>query len=166
MEFTMNKIYLTLLMLILACMLAGQTGLFNISYYSSKQDAINNLEENGFQISQRNDTYISFTPEDNDLIDSIEVYFSDSDGSVDAWNVYYNYLEDDDTEDVVINALVSWHGEDYDYDSDNEEYTWELEGNHTVTAYWDTDYEYFCVIYGSGDPATSISDEDDDYWDY
>jgi hypothetical protein len=156
----MNKILLLFVIVFAASILAAQTGLFEISYGASRDDVLSTLADKGFTVSNDEGSDIILIPDDNYKVDSIVLSFS-SDNILISWAVYYNALDDEDIESIAIDALSSWHGSDFDYDENTEEYTWDLGDGHYVYAYYDDAYEYFCVQYTN--EGTSGDSEDYDF---
>ncbi len=143
----MNKIMLTLLMLALAAVLGAQTGLFDISYGMSLEYAVAHLEEEGFTVSDETESWLELMPNDNYYVDEIELDFSDDGSELLGWSITYLPQDDEDIEDLVMEALVARHGDDYEWDDYMELYYWDLDGVHWVYAGWDWDYEKFWVDY-------------------
>lgn len=143
----MHKLTLTLLMIILAASLAAQTGLWGLSYDDSREDAIENLLGQGFSIDSFGETYVRMVPDDNYKVDNIELVLDDQGEYLVGWSIYYNYYEDGDIEDEVLDALEYWHGDDYYWDEDMEEYYWYLSETATVYAGYDWYGDYFFVDY-------------------
>ncbi len=142
----MKKIYLTLLLAALLAGLSAQTGLFELSYGDTKEAALANLEDKGFSVV-RDSLETVVVSDGGDLVESIELSFSGEDDTLNGWTVYYIPQDDDDIEEMVVDFIISWHGDDYEYDPDWEMYIWELDEDHSVSAYYDWDYYYFIADY-------------------
>lgn len=143
----MNKIFWTLLLLILALSLGAQTGLFDIRYDMSREEAIEHLGTEGFEISEENESQIEFIPLDNYYVEMIEIDFADDASGISSWAISYYPQSEEDIEDLVMEALVGRHGEYYDWDDWMETYYWDLGDGHWVYAGWDWDYETYWVEY-------------------
>ncbi len=141
----MNKTLLILLLLLFALSLSAQTGLFDLSYGMTKAEAIEHLSGQGFSVSSDDGDSVTLTPDDNYYVDSMELDFGDD--ILLEWSIVYLTQEDEDIEDLVMEALVSRHGEDYDWDDDMEMNYWNLGDGHWVYASWDWTWENYWVEY-------------------
>ncbi len=143
----MNKTLLTILLLTLALALGAQTGLFDISYGMSIQEAIDHMEEEGFTITDETEDWLELVPIDNYYVEKMELSFSEDGEDLQSWSITYLPVEDEDIEELVMDALVERHGDYYEWDEYMEEYYWELDDSHWVYAGWDWDWETFWVDY-------------------
>ena len=143
----MNKIYLILLLVMLSAALTAQTGLFELSFGDSRETALATLEKVNFSITDDSGTKVTLADEDNSLVEGIVLNFSEKDSTLVGWTVTYIEQEDEDIESTVIGILGSWHGDDYVWDDDMEEYYWYLDDTHTVAAWYDYFDSYFIVDY-------------------
>ena len=141
----MNKTLLTFILLVFALSLSAQTGLFDIRYGMTKEQAVEHLEDEGFSVTSDIDNSVEMSPEDNYYVSGIELEFTD--GVLQDWYIVYLLQEDEDIEDLVIEALVERHGDEYDIDEDMEMYYWYLGEGHWVYAGWDWAWEDFWVEY-------------------
>lgn len=144
----MKKVFITAVFMMLVVLAFAQTGLFGLSYGSSRAKAAEILEERGFSPAEDGEINL-FLADEVSYAKSIRLNLDDDD-LVKGWVVCYTDEVNDDCEEAVIDALVSWHGDDYDLDydwDDAEYYVWSLENGKYVEAYWDYDYEYFWVEY-------------------
>jgi len=145
----MKKFLITLVFITFVVIAFAQTGLFELSYGDSPSTATATLEKAGFLSDTLQNGTMLFSVEDVEYVNWIELSF-DADNLLDGWTVCYSNDVYDDCEDVVIEALVSWHGEDYtlEYDEyDDEFYVWDLDNGRTVEAAWDAYYDDFYVVY-------------------
>ncbi|NLW19169.1 MAG: hypothetical protein GXY81_05715 [Candidatus Cloacimonetes bacterium] len=138
----MKKLIYTLLALVFATVLSAQTGLFNLSYGMDADEASEILSESGFELYIENGNRLSFIDYDNYYVDEIVLNFSDYDGTLENWVVYYLQQDDEDIEDLVLDALIERHGDDFAVDFYNEVFIWELDDIHTIVAGWDDYYLY------------------------
>lgn len=143
----MNKIFLAPLLLILAFSLGAQTGLFDISYDMNREEAIEHLGSEGFEVSKEVENRLELLPLDNYYVEKIEIDFTDDGEEITGWSITYWPQSDEDIEDLVMEALIGRHGEYYDWDDWLETYYWDLGEGHWVYAGWDWDYEMFWVDY-------------------
>ncbi len=143
----MNKTLLTILLLTLAIALGAQTGLFDISYGMSIQAAIEDLEEQGFSVANQTEDWLELVPIDNYYVEKIELSFTEDGSELLSWIITYLSQEDEDIENLVMDALVGRHGDNYYWDEDLELNYWYLDDIHWVYAGWDWDYETYWVNY-------------------
>ncbi len=143
----MNKTILTILLLALALGLSAQAGLFYIRYDMSMAEAIEHMKDEGFTVSEYADNSIEMVSPDNAYVEYIDINFADDNNSIMNWSVVYLPQDDEEIEDLVFDALVSHHGDGYEYDEDLETYYWNLDDVHWVYAGWDWSYETFWVDY-------------------
>jgi hypothetical protein len=129
----------------LAILLSAQTGLFDLSFGDSREDAIANLESQGFVVDSSGDTYITLSDPDNYYVDQIELVFADD--SLENWYISYLYVDDEDIEELVMDALIGRHGDDYSWNDDMESYVWEFDNGNYVIAGWDYYDDYFYAEY-------------------
>ncbi len=131
----MKKLIYTLLTLALTAILGAQTGLFDLSFDIEADEAIEILEASGFKIINETSNRITFSDSENPYVDDIWLYF-DNDGSLDHWTIFYLPQDDEDIEDLVIDALIARHGVDFGVNFIYEEFIWELDAYHSVSAGW------------------------------
>ena len=143
----MKKIAMLIALLSLFVVLGAQTGLFEISYGDDSQSCEELLNEKGFYLDSDAGDVQTYYPDDNEFVDSIELQFDPYDDALIGWIVYYMPQDDSDIEQDVVDILVDWHGDEYDWLDDEEVYVWDLEDSHTVEAYWDWGTDLFCVSY-------------------
>lgn len=141
----MKKILVMGLIALMAAVLSAQTGLFDLSFGDSMDDAIEILESNGFSVDETGENYMVMVDEENYYVNYLRMNFAD--GLLVGWSIEYNDPDDEDIEDLVMDALVSRHGEDYYWEDDWEYYYWNLGDGAYVEAGWDWDYYYFWVEY-------------------
>lgn len=144
----MRKLLLTMIVLVFALALSAQTGLFDLAFGDTSDTCDETLTYNGFEYSHETEEKVIYVPTDNAYVDSIELVFN-ADDELTSWSVCYLPQEDENIEEMVIDALVSRHGEDYDWDDEWEYYTWYLDDGHTIEAGWDLQYDLFWVDYYS-----------------
>lgn len=142
----MKKLMLLLVLIVASAAAFAQTGLFELSYGDSFEDCETTLVDKGFSnyIGDFGPNY--FEPDDLGYVAFIELSFDEND-LLKEWTVAYTDEVYDDCEDVALDAVISWHGEDYElnYDDwDDEYYAWEIENGKQVQAYWE---DYFYVVY-------------------
>jgi|GEM_PF-797926 len=137
----MKRFILTFIILAAALTLFAQKGLFGISYDDSYQAVKTNLTSYDpvFTLSEENGNKCVYTSPDNDYIDHLVVYFDKPKGNVVMWQVFYLDQEDEDIEDVAVNAAEDWHG-DNEWDDDYECYYWEFGDGKTLYIGYNTDY--------------------------
>lgn len=143
----MNKTLLTIMLLTLALALSAQTGLFDISYGMSMQEAIVHLDGEGFTVANETDDWLELVASDNDYVESIELSFSEDGSGLKSWLITYLDQDEEDIEDLVIEALDSRHGYDWEWDDSLEVYIWDIGDGHWAYAYWDWSYETFIAEY-------------------
>ncbi len=143
----MNKTLLTILLLTLAIALGAQTGLFDISYGMSIQAAIDNLGEAGFTVANQTEDWLELVSIDNYYVEKMELSFTEDGSVLVGWNIIYLPQEDEDIEELVMDALVERHGDYAEWDDNMEYYFWNLDDIHWVYAGWDWDYETYWVEY-------------------
>jgi hypothetical protein len=145
----MKKIIFTLLFITAVALAFAQTGLFGLSFGDSFSKATLALEEAGFIPGTMENGSIYFEVEEVEYVNWVQLKF-DANIMLTGWTVCYSDEVYDDCEDVVIEALVSWHGEDYDLEYneyEDEFYVWQLENGKFVEAGWDGYYDDFYVVY-------------------
>lgn len=145
----MKKFMITLLFITAAMVAFAQTGLFELSYGDSPAEATLTLGKIGFTAGTMQNGTMYFSVDEIEYVNWIELRF-DTNDQLTEWTVCYSDDVYDDCEDVVIEALISWHGEGYSLeynDYDEEFYVWDLENGKTVEAAWDSYYEDFYVVY-------------------
>lgn len=143
----MKKIAILIAMLTLFVMLGAQTGLFELSYGDDSQSCEELMSEKGFYLDYDGGDVQTYYPDDNEYVDSIELQYDPYDDALIGWVVYYLPQDEEDIEEEIVDILVDWHGDDYDYYDEDGMYSWELDDNHTVEAYWDWSTDLFCVDY-------------------
>jgi len=143
----MKKIAILIAMLTLFVMLGAQTGLFELSYGDDSQSCEELMSEKGFYLDYDGGDVQTYYPDDNEYVDSIELQYDPYDDALIGWVVYYLPQDEEDIEEEIVDILVDWHGDDYDYYDEDGMYAWELDDNHTVEAYWDWSTDLFCVNY-------------------
>ena len=142
----MKKIMILLILIVASAAAFAQTGLFELSYGDSFEDCETTLVDKGFSnnIGDFGPNY--FEPDDLGYVAYIELNLDDT-RHLKGWTVVYTGEVHDDYEEVAMDAIISWHGEDYDVDYDDwdfEYYEWELENGRYVEAVWEV---YFYVYY-------------------
>ena len=70
----MNKLCILLLLLVAACGLQAQTGLFNLSYAIPLSEADSLLALSGFQAKDSGNDIVRYFPSDSHLVDAILVF--------------------------------------------------------------------------------------------
>ncbi|MDD4223033.1 MAG: hypothetical protein PHD87_00400 [Candidatus Cloacimonetes bacterium] len=144
----MNKTLLTLLLLALALSLGAQAGLFDISYGMSREETIELMDIQDFSVADEGDNWLVLIPSDNYYVDSIEIRFAEDGSGISGWTIVYLPQDDEDIEDLVLEALIERHGDDYEWDYYLLEYCWDLDDEgHSVFAGWDWDGETYCAEY-------------------
>ncbi|MCB5224560.1 MAG: hypothetical protein WCY21_06775 [Candidatus Cloacimonadaceae bacterium] len=131
----MKKLIYTLLALALTAVLGAQTGLFNLSFDIEADEAIEILEASGFEIIDETSDRIRFSDSENPYVDEIWLYFA-GDDSLESWTIFYLPQDDEDIEDLVMDALIERHGTDFAVDFIYEEFYWDLDEFHSVSASW------------------------------
>lgn len=142
-----NKLFFTVLLALLAFSLSAQKGLFDLSFGDSREAAVANLVSKGFTKGYDSGSTTTMNLPDADYIESVELYFGEKNSTLVSWVVTYKPQEDEDIEEIALNAVISWHGEEYDYNDVDEEWFWSLDEDHYVVAKYDWDYYYFLVEY-------------------
>jgi len=142
----MDKTWFLLLFCLVLGSLSAQTGLFDLYFGQDKSEAIEFLDEYGFTLSNTISQTLSFENETNDYVHKIDLTFDEEDKLL-SWDIYYNFVEDEDIEDLVYDALIERHGDDYEYDDEFDLRTWYLEEDHCVTAGIEMTYEFYLVSY-------------------
>ncbi|MBW6513588.1 MAG: hypothetical protein K0B87_02400 [Candidatus Syntrophosphaera sp.] len=127
--------------------ISAQTGLFQINYDDTREAVLENLIGEGFAIDSDTGAWLKMVPTDNYLVESVELEFSPADSTLAAWTIIYFPPDDEDIEEIVVDALASWHGWDYEYDEYFEEYYWDLGNDRAVFAFYDYEYTAFIVQY-------------------
>lgn len=143
----MNKVLLTILLSALAFSLAAQMGLFELSFDDSREATFENLLGKGFVIDTDDGFEVTMAAPDSFLVESIELQFSPENTTLVSWLLAYAPQDDVDLEELVLDALFSWHGDYLGFDDYFEEYYWELGGDHSVYAYYDWGSDIFYVEY-------------------
>lgn len=143
----MNKLLVTLLLALVAFSLSAQMGLFELSFGDSRADATANLlNDKGFKTEYSGEYSATFILEGADYIDSVELHFNTA-GALDSWTVNYIPQDDEDIEEIALNAVISWHGENYYWDDYTWKYFWDFAEGTYVSAGFDADASYFVVEY-------------------
>ncbi len=145
----MKRMLLLVLLAISFVAVNAQTGLFEIRYGDTRSESIGLLESKGFVLSEAGETFVILVNESNPAVAYAELRF-DADDLLIGWSIAYNDLEDEYIEDLVIEALESLHGDDWDYDYDLEYYLFVLDENHYVEAGWSYFDSYYWVDYYTG----------------
>ena len=161
----MNKMFLLLIMSALVFALGAQTGLFDLSYGDTRETALETLKQNGFEISTDDGTSVDLVPTDNYLVDRIYLTFNSDTSTLESWSIAYNPQEDEDIEQMVMDALISRHGEDYVWDDFYMQYYWSLENDRYVYAGYDYEEIYYWAEYTSSESVPDTEEEEED-WDF
>jgi hypothetical protein len=143
----MKRIAMLIALLVLFVTLGAQTGLFELSYGDDVDYCEELMAAKGFELSNDSGNVQTYVSEDNNWVDTIELEFDLYDGVLTGWSVYYNPQSDEDIEQEVLDILVEYHGDDYEWYDYDDYYVWDLENGHSVEAFWDWDYELFTVAY-------------------
>lgn len=143
----MKRIAILLAMLTLFVVLGAQTGLYELSFGDDSESCQDLMSEKGFYLEYDSGDVQTYYPDDNEFVDSIELEFDTYDDALIGWVVYYLPQDDSDIEEDILDILIEWHGDDYDWDDDAEVYVWELDDGHSVEAFWDWSIDNFCVTY-------------------
>jgi hypothetical protein len=153
----MKKTLLTLVLLMLAWMLAAQTGLFSLSYGESYADAKKALNEDtyAYQEISNKDGVSTFISETNDYVEKMLLFFDK--GVLVSWQIFFLEQEDEDIEELVAGSAEEWHGSEEYWDEDYECWVWNLDGKkslylgynfdaYLVADYYNADYPQFSEL--------------------
>ncbi len=143
----MKKILILCLFAFSILLLHAQTGLFELSFEDDVETCVQIMAERGFQLEEGDDNSLIYTNADNDLVEYIELIFDEEDLYLIGWTICYNDVDYEDIEELVIDTMIGYHGEDYSWDVALEIYTWQLNDTYMVTAGWDSGYYNFWVEY-------------------
>lgn len=138
----MKKLMLTLVLLMLAWMLAAQTGLFSLYFDQSYTEAKTALETDTYaykEISNVEGTCI-FTSETNDYVDQMKLLFVND--KLVAWQIFFNELEDEDIEALIIDSAEEWHGTEEIWDDEYECWVWVFDDKKSLYLGYNYDYYY------------------------
>ena len=147
----MKPTLLTLMLLVILSGLCAQTGLFDLSYGDSYEKANETLTEDFYKYveTDHSPTYSSYYSETNDYVDTIELFFDDVLDQLISWRITYRELDDDDILSAVLDAAISVHGEDYNWDEDYETYIWDLGGGKYLYLGYDANWLPAAEYYNS-----------------
>lgn len=107
----MNKTLLSVLLLVFAITLSGQSGLLDLSYGITKAETLDHLSDIGFTAVFEDSTNIYFVPADNKYVDTLLLRFKGD--LLHEWTIMYLDQDLEDIETLVLSALIARHGEDY-----------------------------------------------------
>ena len=126
--------------------LNAQGGLYGLDWGASHEAASLILIDQGFKIQAHTPEQIIMVPLDEEPIKGIELRFDGQKDRLAGWSIGYSFLEEEDMGELVIGALISWHGPVFEKEA-NGIYRWDLGSGQTVRAGWDFFKAMFVVDY-------------------
>ena len=126
--------------------LHAESGLFGLSFGDSREAATLTLGKQGFKLELDLPEQIVMVPLEEEPIKGIEIRFNAQTDSLTGWSIGYSLLEEEDMGELVIGALISWHGPMFEK-KDTGIYRWDLGSGQSVSAGWDYFRGMFVVDY-------------------
>ena len=126
--------------------LNAQGGLYGLDWGASHEAASLILIDQGFKIQAHTPEQIIMVPLDEEPITGIEMRFDGQKDRLAGWSIGYSFLEEEDMGELVIGALISRHGPDFEKTTEGI-YLWQLGNGQTVRAGWDYFKAMFVVDY-------------------
>lgn len=169
----MKRFLFLLFFSILIFALNAQEGIFNLKFDSTREEADETLTANGFIVYSDEGNIVAYYDSTNEYIDSINLRFNQDTGTLDEWFVAYLPQEEEDIEQIALNAVKSYHDAWDDYDEESKLYTWNFSDTRYILAGFDATSTYFWVEYRDtayeserGGSSTEDDYYDDEDWDY
>lgn len=169
----MKQVLILILFSFLILALNAQTGIFDLSYDSTREEADDTLTSNGFTVYSDEDNIVAYYDSTNEYVDSINLRFNKDTGTLDEWFVAYLPQEEEDIAQIALNAVKSYHDDWDEYDEDSGLYTWNFSETRYILAGFDATHSFFWVeyrdtAYESERPGATSEDDsyDSEYWNY
>ncbi len=148
----MNKLCILLLLLVAACGLQAQTGLFNLSYAIPLSEADSLLALSGFQAKDSGNDIVRYFPSDSHLVDAILVFVEPKTQRIIGWFIKYNPENTEEYDALVMETLQQMHGKTNHFDEETQQLIWFLSTTRTVHVIYAEDNSLTVLYYDSKFP--------------
>ncbi|MDY0152886.1 MAG: hypothetical protein RBS43_11480 [Candidatus Cloacimonas sp.] len=151
----MKRLFLTLVLMMLALMLAAQTGLFSLYFgesYTEAKTALGN-DEFAYNETSNEDGVSTFVSQTNDYVDKMVLCFVDNE--LVAWQVFFIEQADEDIEQLVKDTAEDWHGTEEYWDDGFECWVWDLDAKKSLYVGYNFDYYLVAEYFNSDYPQFS-----------
>ncbi len=133
--------------IVMLCMLAcsgfAQNGLFDLNFGEAVAISISTMNANGFRNTGFSHSVLDFAPTkespSHEFVDAVMLVFDPDTEVLVGWFIKYNGNNSSDIDKVILDALVSMHGDEQQYDEDTDQLIWHLGGTRTVYAMYTPD---------------------------
>lgn len=141
----MKRLALLLLLLPLAAILSGQSGLFELAFGDDLNTADSLLFNQGLQAEEIEGSLVKYYPLANDLVESVVLIVDPATETVAGWFVLYSKENSQEQDDYVLARLHLMHGDQVSL-AGPDHLVWSLSPTLSVQAQY-TSGEQFCVLY-------------------
>jgi hypothetical protein len=132
-----------LLLVLLPSLLPAKDNLLGLDFGLAFSRASKVLIDNGFTPDQPDS--LNFTNRDGSCV---RLFLGIEEKLLLSWMICLPVPEQEDFEEQALSTLVSFHGDDYDYDWDYSEAWWKLDEFHYVNAGFNEDRSIYIIFYG------------------
>jgi len=150
----MKTLLAVVLVLVLGSLLWAQSGMFDLGFGMSRDEAHKILLEKGFTVSERDSFYVVYTNAQKPDLSNLTLVFES--GVIYEWKITLKVDRDESRIGAIRDELNGLHGDVSYWDELIEEQVWELDNGKAVYMWFS---EYLTTMY-------IVYCESDGYWDW
>lgn len=145
----MKKTILLLITLALSWGLFAQSGLFNLSYGMTLDEADAILGQAGFHAEGSQKNAVKYYSDINEFVSAIMVFLEPNTQRVAGWFIRYNPTNGEDNDHLVIDRIANMHGETNHFEEDTQQLIWFLTNTRTLHVMYAQDGSLTALYYDS-----------------
>lgn len=145
----MKKIIFLLITLALSAGLFAQSGLFNLSYGMTLEEADSILGAAGFQAEGSQKSAVKYYSDINELVSAILVFLEPNTQRIAGWFIKYNPANGEDNDHLVIERISNMHGVTNDFEEETQQLIWFLSNTRTLHVMYAQDGSLTALYYDS-----------------
>jgi hypothetical protein len=140
-----------MIMITLACAagLFAQTGLFNLSYGMSLDQADSILAQAGFFPEASEDHAVKYYSDINEFVYAIMVFLEPNSQRIAGWFIKYNADNGEDNDHLVIDRISDMHGKTNHFEEETQQLIWFLTNTRTLHVMYAQDGSLTALYYDS-----------------
>lgn len=143
----MKRQILIIALSLLIAVLAAQTGLFDLSFDQSTQQADKALLAKGFQETARGFMYVIYKNDQIPELERIIVYDHSNNGTISDWSIYYKVKDNPKLIDKILSDLTAIHKAEPKSISALNKWMWVIPDRYLLSASLSEDKSILVVEY-------------------
>ncbi len=158
----MKKLLISLILMILACGLAAQGGLYGLNFLDELELADSLLANQGFFVRNVLGNAILYETELTPWVDFVMLYVDSDTGLIHGWSVEYNAENPQKQDQAVLDWLHKTHGDAVFVDHEREVVGWIFDETHVAIYSYSASGSLRVMYYDFTRPELFVLPQDQD----